>query len=246
MNTQLRVLLADPEQLVRLGFRMLIEQCGDIVVVGEAADLDSAFRTARDLRPDVVIADVRLGGDCDGVDLAEALRSATPDAGVLILSTADCDELAFAALRAGARGFLLKNSSEHDLLAAVRRVARGDAVVEPRVTARLLQLFGGRLPSCDEIVNGSRTIESLLRDPRLAELTEREYEIFGLVANGHSNVEIVHRLHLSESTVKTHIGRILMKLQMRDRIHLVMLGYETGVVSAIATAPTESRQLVGA
>jgi DNA-binding NarL/FixJ family response regulator len=246
MSTQIRVLLADPEQLVRLGLRMLLEQCGDIVVVGEGSDIGTTFRAARDLRPDVVIADVRLGGECDGVELAEALRNATPDTGVLILSAFDCDEFAFAALRAGARGFLLKNSGERELLAAVRRVAGGDAMVEPRVTARLLQLFGERLPSCDEIVGSSRPIDALIRDPRLAELTDREYEIFVLVANGHNNLEIVQRLHLSESTVKTHIGRILMKLQMRDRVHLVMLGYETGIVHSESTAPSEFRVLIGA
>jgi DNA-binding NarL/FixJ family response regulator len=238
----IRVLLVDPQQLSRLGLRMLLESDPAITVVGEARDAASALRLARELTPDVVVTDVRLEAGSDGVELTAAISRAFPAMRVLILTAIDRDDYAFAALRAGAQGFLLKDSDEHDLRCAVHRVARGDGVLAPRVSARLLELFGSRLPSCADTTSG-RTAEILARDPRLIELTEREFEIFQLVAEGLSNLELSARLHLSESTIKTHIGRILMKLQVRDRVQLVVLGYETGVVRPV---PAGERQLVPA
>lgn len=231
-----RVLLVDDQPLIRLGFRMVLEGEPGLAVVGEADDGVEAVELAATLSPDVVVMDVRMPR-LDGIAATRRIAERLPDVRVLILTTFDLDEYAFAGLRAGASGFLLKNARPADLVRAIRTVARGDAIVEPRVTRRLLDLFGAQLPANDgetarspaEPAEGTSAVPGT-SDPRLAALTERELEVFAAIARGLSNAEISAALFLSESTVKTHVGRILMKLGVRDRVHAVMLGYETGVV----------------
>lgn len=218
-----RVLLADDQALLRMGFRMVLEAEDDLEVVGEAADGDSAVRMTATLSPDVVLMDVRMPGT-NGIEATERIVSAQPSAKVLILTTFDLDEYAFAGLRAGASGFLLKDTRPADLVQAIRTVALGDAVVSPRVTRRMLELFGRHLPAGA----GGRAED---RDPRLARLTAREVEVLTLVAAGLSNGEIAERLTVSETTVKTHVGNVLSKLELRDRVQAVVLAYETGLVT---------------
>lgn len=226
----IRVLLVDDQPLIRLGFRMVLEGEPDLAVVGEADDGAGAIARTSELAPDVVVMDVRMPG-MDGIAATERIVADSPGTRVLIVTTFDLDEYAFAGLRAGASGFLLKNAPPAELVHAIRTVAAGDAIVEPRVTRRLLDLFGGQLPA-DGVAEpaASERARDPLDDPRLAALTEREAEVFTAIARGMSNAEISQALYLSESTVKTHVGRILMKLGLRDRIHAVVLGYETGVV----------------
>jgi DNA-binding NarL/FixJ family response regulator len=225
---RIRVLLVDDQPLIRMGFRMVLESHDDLAVVGEADDGASALRAAEALKPDVIVMDVRMPG-MDGIRATAALAERLPRTRVLIVTTYDVDEYAFAGLRAGASGFLLKSAQPAELVDAIRTIASGDAVVEPRITRRLLELFGDQLPtgSRDEAA-GSRGGRA---DPRLAALTERELEVFSAIAKGMSNADISRALYLSESTVKTHIGRILLKLDLRDRVHAVILGYETGIVA---------------
>jgi len=218
-----RVVLVDDQALVRAGFRMLVDSQPDLEVVGEASDGREAVRVVRGLRPDVVLMDVRMPG-MDGVEATRELVGDDAAAGegaprVLILTTFDLDEYAFAGLRAGASGFLLKDVPPEQLLEAVRVVASGDAVVAPRVTRRLLDRFAGSLPD-----DPAGTPE------RLEALTEREREVLALVGRGLSNTEITARLVVAEATVKTHVGRILAKLGLRDRVQAVVLAYETGLV----------------
>jgi DNA-binding NarL/FixJ family response regulator len=225
--SRIRVLLVDDQALIRMGFRMVLESESDLVVVGEAEDGASAVRTAVALNPHVVVMDVRMPG-MDGIQATAAITERLPQSKVLIVTTYDVDEYAFAGLRAGASGFLLKSARPEELVSAIRTIANGDAVVEPRVTRRLLDLFGGQLPSGspkEPTRPGGRT------DPRLAALTDRELEVFTAIARGYSNSDIGREFHLSESTVKTHVGRILLKLDLRDRVHAVILGYETGIVA---------------
>ena len=243
----IRVLLVDDQPLIRLGFRMVLEGEPDLEVVGEADEGTAAVALAIELAPDVVIMDVRMPGT-DGIAATARIAQRAPGVRVLIVTTFDLDEYAFAGLRAGASGFLLKNAPPAELVRAIRTVAAGDAIVEPRITRRLLDLFGDRLPGADDGTSSLAATEAatdaaaattartdLPRDPRsvprLASLTEREAEVFTAIARGMSNAEISSALYLSESTVKTHVGRILMKLGLRDRIHAVVLGYETGVVT---------------
>jgi DNA-binding NarL/FixJ family response regulator len=242
----IRVLLVDDQPLIRLGFRMVLEGEPDLEVVGEAEDGDAAVALATELAPDVVIMDVRMPGT-DGISATSRIVERAPGVRVLIVTTFDLDEYAFAGLRAGASGFLLKNAPPAELVRAIRTVAAGDAIVEPRITRRLLDLFGDRLPDAggsaatavtDATADAAADAASSTtgrtdprRDPRLASLTEREAEVFTAIAQGMSNAEISAAFYLSESTVKTHVGRILMKLGLRDRIHAVVLGYETGVVA---------------
>lgn len=228
---RIRVLLVDDQALIRMGFRMVLESEPDIAVVGEAEDGATGIRAAAKLKPDIVVMDVRMPG-IDGIQATIDITRRLPQVRVLIMTTYDVDEYAFAGLRAGASGFMLKNARPGEFVDAIRTVARGDAVVEPRVTRRLLELFGDQLP------HGSETEAPVggARDERLALLTDRELEVFIAIARGLSNADIGNELHLSESTVKTHIGRILLKLDLRDRVHAVILGYETGVV-----APGDSR-----
>lgn len=224
-----RVLLVDDQPLIRVGFRMVLENEPGVEVVGEADDGVDAVELASTLVPDVVVMDVRMPR-MDGIAATERITHRLPGVRVLILTTFDLDEYAFAGLRAGASGFLLKNARPADLVRAIRTVAAGDAIVEPRVTRRLLELFGPQLPGDAEAPPPETASRDAARDPRLAVLTERELEVFTAIARGLSNAEISAALYLSESTVKTHVGHILLKLAVRDRVHAVMLGYETGVV----------------
>ena len=216
----IRVLLVDDQPLLRLGFRLVLDAEDDLEVVGEADDGQAALTQAAALRPDVILMDVRMPR-MNGIDATAALLAAEPDAKVLILTTFDLDEYAFAALRAGAAGFLLKDARPAELVDAIRTVARGDAVVAPRVTRRMLELFADRLPS---------TGATVADDPRVGSLTAREREVLEAVAEGLSNAEIAGRLYLSEATVKTHVAHVLDKLGVRDRVQAVVLAYQLGVV----------------
>ena len=219
----IRVLLVDDQALIRMGFRMLIESADDLEVVGEAQDGQAAIEQAAALRPDVVLMDVRMPG-VNGIDATARIVEAQPDVRVLVLTTFDLDEYAFAALRAGASGFLLKDAAPAELATAVRTVASGEAVVSARITRRMLELFAGHLPAPGEVVDPGAP------RPRLAALTPREVEVLSEVAEGLSNAEIAEGLFLSEATVKTHVGRILAKLGVRDRVQAVVVAYETGLV----------------
>ena len=220
-----RVLLVDDQALIRMGFRMLIDSTDDLEVVGEAQDGQGALDQTAALHPDVVLMDVRMPG-MNGIEATTRIVEEHPDVRVLVLTTFDLDEYAFAALRAGASGFLLKDAAPDELAAAVRAVASGEAVVSPRITRRMLELFAGHLPGPDG------TTDPDAPHPRLAALTPREVEVLREVAEGLSNLEIAERLFLSEATVKTHVGRILAKLGVRDRVQAVVLAYETGLVRA--------------
>lgn len=221
MTEPIRILLVDDQALIRLGFRMVLDAEADLEVVGEAGDGSEAIARAATLRPDVVLMDVRMPG-IDGIAATDAIVRSHPDTHVLVLTTFDLDEYAFAAIRAGASGFLLKDAERHELLSAVRAVHRGDGVLAPRVTRALLDRVSGQL-------DAGGPASGAVADPT-AELTEREREVFVAIAQGLTNGEIAERFFLSESTVKTHVGRVLAKLGARDRIHLVILAYEAGVV----------------
>ena len=214
------VLLADDQPLLRRGFRMIIEAEGDLTVTAEAGDGDEAARLARASPPDVVLMDIRMPG-CDGIEATRRIVAANADVRVLVLTTFDLDEYAFGALRAGASGFLLKDVHPAELVAAIRTVASGNAVVSPRVTRRLLEEYA-QAPA----PAGQRTD----RYPQLSALTDRESEVLTAVARGLSNAEIAAALYVSEATVKSHVGRILAKLGLRDRVQVVVLAYEAGIV----------------
>ena len=216
MSAVIKVLLVDDQELMRMGFRMVLGAQADLDVVGEAGDGQLAVELARELRPDVVLMDVRMPV-LDGVEATK--RITEPGlAKVLVMTTFDLDEYALSALRNGASGFLLKDTQPAELVAALRAVASGDAVVSPSVTRRLLDRFLG--PSGGQ-----------LRDAAVLDvLTDREREVLVLIAKGLSNGEIAGKLFLSEATVKTHVGRILAKLEVRDRVQAVVLAYETGLV----------------
>ncbi len=216
----IRVLLADDQELLRIGFRMILSAQPDIDIVGEAVDGADAVRQVDRLRPDVVLMDVRMPV-MDGI-AATTQIVARDRARVLVLTTFDLDEYAFAALRAGASGFLLKDVPPDALAGAIRAVAAGDAVVSPRITRQLLDRFSPHLPDPHSPTPSSP-------DP-LAPLTDREREIFTEVARGHTNAEIADRLHLSEATVKTHLTRVLAKLALRDRVQTVIFAYEHDLV----------------
>jgi DNA-binding NarL/FixJ family response regulator len=212
----IRVLLVDDQELMRMGFRMVLGAQPDIDVVGEAGDGERAVALAGELRPDVVLMDVRMPM-LDGVEATKRIAGAGL-AKVLVMTTFDLDEYALSALRNGASGFLLKDTHPAELVSSLRAVASGDAVVSPSVTRRLLDRFLG-------------TAGGELRDAGvLNALTEREREVLVLIAKGLSNTEIAKTLFLSEATVKTHVGRILSKLDLRDRVQAVVLAYETGLV----------------
>ncbi|MCF2529181.1 response regulator [Yinghuangia soli] len=216
----IRVLLVDDEPLLRMAFGMVLDSRPDLTAVGEAGDGAAAVREAVRLQPDVVLMDVRMPG-MDGIDATERIVRDVPSARVLILTTFDLDEYAFAGLRAGASGFLLKNARPDELLDAVRAVAAGDAVVAPRATRLLLDTFAHRLPERSGPV---------AEDERLARLTAREREVLVAVAGGLSNGEIAGTLHLAEATVKSHLNRILAKLEVRDRVQAVVYAYRTRLV----------------
>ena len=215
----IRVLLVDDQQLVRIGFRMILADEEGIEVVGEAADGREAVASAARLRPDVVVMDIRMPV-MDGVEATRLLGASGPDAPrILVLTTFDTDEHVVEALRAGASGFLLKDVTPADFVAAIRVVASGEALIAPSVTRRLLERFAQlQEPSDPE------------RDRVIGQLTEREREVLVLVAQGLSNREIAERLFLAEPTVKTHVSHLLLKLDLRDRAQLVVLAYESGIV----------------
>jgi DNA-binding NarL/FixJ family response regulator len=219
VTDDIRVLLVDDQSMLRLGFRMVLSAEEGIEVVGEAGDGAAGFAMTKALQPDVVLMDVRMPG-VDGIEATRRIVAEAPGARVIILTTFDLDEYAFAALRAGASGFLLKDARPEELASAIRAVAAGDAAVAPRVTRRMLELFAERLP--DAAVTPAS-------DERLDALTPREHEIFAALGEGLSNAEIAARFVLSEATVKTHVARVLGKLGLRDRVQAVVLAYETGV-----------------
>lgn len=213
----IRVVLVDDQHLVRAGFRMVLDYQNDMTVVGEAGDGAEALRLLRTTPADVVVMDLRMPV-LDGVTATRRICAAGALPRVLVLTTFDTDEDAFAALQAGASGFLLKSVPPDDLLSAIRAVADGDAVVAPRVTRRLLDRFAGRLVPKEPAAAGR------------PDLTDREREVLLLVVQGLSNLEIGTRLQVAEATVKTHIGRILAKLGLRDRVQAVIYAYESGLV----------------
>ncbi|GAA0274226.1 response regulator [Streptomyces polychromogenes] len=221
----IRILVADDEALLRMAFGTVLETQPDMTPVGEAADGDQAVRLARELRPDVVLMDVRMPGT-DGIEATRRIVEVSPGSRVLILTTFDLDEYAFAGLHAGASGFLLKNTRPEELLTAIRDVAAGDAVVSPRITGRLLESLRPHLPDAS---GGPRAVPSGHAE-RLARLSAREREVLVQVGRGLSNTEIAATLHLAEATVKSHLGRILPKLGLRDRIQAVVFAYESRLV----------------
>ncbi|MDF9715759.1 response regulator transcription factor [Nocardioides sp. ChNu-153] len=234
----IRVFLVDDQQMVRAGFRMLVESQDDLTVVGEAGDGEEALRRLGAVTADVVLMDVRMPR-MDGVDatrrLAAEAAAGRPVPRVIVLTTFDLDEYAFAALKAGASAFLLKDATPPELLEAVRRVHAGDAVVAPSTTRRLLDHFAATLPDGagpGATAAGPPAAGDAVPDPRLANLTDREAEVLELVGRGLSNGEIATALFVGEATVKTHVSRLLAKTGSRDRVQLVVLAYETGVVSA--------------
>jgi DNA-binding NarL/FixJ family response regulator len=225
-----RVVLADDQALLRKGFRMILEAEDGIEIVGEAADGSDAVRLVELYRPDVVLMDVRMPV-LDGIEATRAITTsaAGSETRVLILTTFDLDEYAFSALRAGASGFLLKDVPPTELVGAIRTVASGDAVVSPRVTRRLLEEYSDKLP--DLSANGGAGSSSPGDShPALAQLTDREREVLLAVADGLSNAEIAERLYVSEATVKSHVGRLLAKLGLRDRVQAVVFAFQSGLV----------------
>ncbi|MGK4593580.1 response regulator [Amycolatopsis sp. w19] len=212
----IRVVIADDQSLVRTGLRMILDNADDIAVVGEAGDGAEAVALVADLDPDVVLMDIRMP-EMDGVEATAAIAAAHR-ARVLVLTTFDLDEYVYAALQAGASGFLLKDALAPDLLSGVRVVASGEATLAPTVTRRLL----------DRVVTG---LPAAPPDDRLALLTGRENEVLQQLARGLSNAEIAELLFLSPGTVKTHVGRILTKLGLRDRVQAVVFAYESGLIS---------------
>ncbi|MGH3254865.1 MAG: response regulator [Streptosporangiaceae bacterium] len=227
----IRVLLADDQVLVRAGFRLLLESAGDIEVVGEAANGGVAVALAREHAPDVVLMDVHMP-EVDGVTATRLIAGDTRLAGtkVVVLTTFDDDETVFAALRAGASGFLVKDVEPEELLQAVRVVARGDALLSPSVTRAVIAAFtdGGWPPS----PRAPRMADSGTPPPGLASLTDREREVVALVASGLSNDEIARQLVVSPLTAKTHVSRAMTKLNARDRAQLVVLAYEHGLTAS--------------
>jgi DNA-binding NarL/FixJ family response regulator len=218
-RTTLRTFLVDDQRLVRDGLRMMIEAQDDLTVVGEAGDGREAVAELQGVDADVVLMDVRMPV-MDGVEATGRLTRLGHPARVLVLTTFDLDEYVFAALRAGAAGFLLKDARQAELLAAVRGVAAGGSVIAPSATRRLIAHFVDRLPGGPAVP-----------DERLGLITAREVEVLGAIASGATNAEIATRLHMAEGTVKTHIGNLLSKLQCRDRVALVLFAFEAGVAT---------------
>ncbi|MFE0174409.1 response regulator [Streptomyces sp. NPDC059002] len=217
------VLIVDDQPMQRFGFRMLLESQDDMTVAGEAGNGSEAVRMTAEVHPDVVLMDIRMPG-LDGIEATRRIVASGDRTRVLILTTFDLDEYAYAGLRAGASGFLIKDALPEELLSGIRAVASGDAVVAPSLTRRLLDAYADHLPTPDTPADPSG-------DPRLSSLTDREREILTVIGQGWTNTEIATRLHLAESTVKTHVGRILAKTGARDRVQAVILAYDTRLVS---------------
>jgi DNA-binding NarL/FixJ family response regulator len=217
----IRVMIVDDQELVRTGFRLFLETQPELEVVGEAADGEEAIDRVRELLPDVVLMDIRMP-NMDGVEATARLTSGAidPPPRVLVLTTFDLDEYVFGALRAGAAGFLLKDASRERLVEAIRVVHNGDALLSPSITRRLVEDFAARTDPIEPA------------DAVLAELTPREREVLVLVAHGLSNTEIAARLVVTEATVKSHVGSVLLKLGLRDRVQAVVFAYEHGIVVA--------------
>ena len=218
VSEKIRVLVADDQTLVRTGFRVILEAEGDIEVVAEADTGTAAIRQAQLVAPDVILMDIRMP-ELDGLSATEEIRRQPDPPTIIVLTTFDQNEYVYRALRAGAAGFLLKDSPSTRLIAAVRAAATGDSLIEPAITRRLVERFAAR----DERVS------TLHRD--LSALTPRELEVLELLAGGLSNAELAARLQLSEATVKTHVARILAKLRLRDRAQAVVIAYETGLIT---------------
>lgn len=233
------ILLVDDQPLLRMGFRLILEGEDDLTIIGEASDGEEGVALAIESAPDVVLMDVRMP-KMDGIEATRRIAEVVPCAKIIILTTFDLDEYAFAGLQAGASAFLLKDVAPAELVNAVRLVASGDAVVAPRITARLLETYVRR-PGATSGAAGSgpggapapapaSSPVTTERDPLLQDLTPRELEVLGAMSEGLSNAEIAHRFFLSEATVKTHVRRILTKLHLRDRVQAVVYAYETGLV----------------
>jgi DNA-binding NarL/FixJ family response regulator len=218
----IRLLLADDQVLIRTGFRMILEETDGIDIVGEAPDGAEAVRLAAELHPDVTLMDVRMPG-VDGIEATRRIMARDPAARVLILTTFDLDEYAFAALRAGASGFVLKDVPVDELARAIRSVANGDAVVSPRITRRLIDAYATHLPN-----PSTGTTEP--GRAALDQLTPREQQVLRAVAAGLSNAEIANQLSVSDATVKTHVGSVLAKLNLRNRVQAVIFAYDIGLV----------------
>jgi DNA-binding NarL/FixJ family response regulator len=216
----IRILLVDDQSLLRMGFRMILDAEPDIEVAGEAADGATAVCMTSALHPDVVLMDVRMPG-MNGIQATAAITATAPASKVLILTTFDLDEYVFAGLKAGASGFLLKDAPPAELLTAIRTVAGGEAVLAPTATRRLIDQFVPLLPDPGQPPD---------RDALLSRLTDRERAVFARLAAGLSNREIAGEMHLSQGTVKIHVGRILAKLDLRDRVQAVVLAYEYGLI----------------
>ena len=228
----IRVAIVDDQALVRTGFRMVLEAEPDFAVVGEAGDGAEAIALARAVEIDVMLMDVRMPG-VDGIAATTAVTAFERAPRVIVLTTFDLDEYAFAAIRAGASGFLLKDVRPAELAAAIRTVHAGEATLAPRVTRRMIELFASELPAAAS--DAPRSEPSALDL-----LTPREREVLVAIAEGDNNAELAARFFLSESTVKTHVGRILQKLDARDRVHLVILAYEHGLLAS--HGPTDDRR----
>jgi len=212
----IRILVVDDQEMVRAGFRLLLEQPEDLMVVGEAEDGRAALAAARDLNPDVVLMDIRMP-HLDGIATTRELLASLPGTRVIVLTTFDVDDYVYGALRAGASGFLLKSAPPESLVRAIRTVVAGEALLDPAVTRRVIERF------CSLPEEGPRPA------PEFGRLTEREREVLGLMARGLSNAEIAESLVVSEATVKTHVARVLAKLQVRDRVQAVVYAYENGI-----------------
>ena len=230
MSAPIRVLLVDDQALVRAGFRIILESEPGIVVVGEAVDGAAAIRQAAALRPDVICMDVQMPG-MDGLSATRAIvADPTSRAAVLVLTTFDREDYLFAALQHGASGFLLKNASPESLVEAVQVLARGDALLSPEITRRVIARFAGSSPF-DAAPDAAPAPDVHRSEPAaVGTLTDREREVFELIALGLANAEIAGRLYLGEATVKTHVSKVLQKLDLRDRIQAVVYAYEHGIV----------------
>lgn len=217
VDEKIRVLIVDDQEFVRMGLRLVVDAQDDMAVVGEAGNGEEAVSLTASLEPDVLLMDVRMPG-LDGIGATERIVAAHPETHIIVVTTFDLDEYAFGALRAGASGFLLKDAGPVALCDAIRAVHGGDAAISPRVARRMLDLFADKMPA------------DATPPPTVDELTPRETEILQAIGEGLNNAELSERFVLSESTVKTHVGRILMKLQLRDRVQAVLFAHRNGLV----------------